>query len=83
MIVSDNGTALTSAGMVRWCGEIGIEWHCIETLFMSLSDARVEIAHGWKTTTGSDRTHRLATQLRRRSPPNWISNELSSGARRA
>ena len=28
--------------------------------------------HGWKTTTGSDRTHRLATQLRRHSPPNRI-----------
>ena len=28
--------------------------------------------HGWKTTTGSDRIHRLATQLRRRSPPNRL-----------
>ena len=34
-------------------------------------------------TTGSDRTHRLATQHRRRSPPNWISNGLLRYALRA
>jgi len=38
---------------------------------------------GWMTTIGSDRTHPWATQHRRRSPPNWISNGLLSYALRA
>ena len=38
---------------------------------------------GWMTTIGSDHTHRLATQHRRRSPPNWISNGLLRYALRA
>jgi hypothetical protein len=29
MIVSDNGTELTSNAVLAWCGEIGIEWHYI------------------------------------------------------
>ncbi len=29
MIVSDNGTELTSNAMLAWCGEIGVEWHYI------------------------------------------------------
>lgn len=27
MIVSDNGTELTSNAVLAWCGEVGIEWH--------------------------------------------------------
>src|SRR4249919_2538603 len=27
MIVSDNGTELTSNAVLVWCGEAGIEWH--------------------------------------------------------
>jgi hypothetical protein len=27
MIVSDNGTELTSNAVLAWCGEIGVEWH--------------------------------------------------------
>ena len=38
---------------------------------------------GWMTTTGRGRTHPLATQPRRRSPPNWISNGLLRYALRA
>ena len=37
----------------------------------------------WMTTIGSDHTHPLATQHRRRSPPNWISNGLLRYAQRA
>ncbi|WP_146612705.1 DDE-type integrase/transposase/recombinase, partial [Paracoccus sediminilitoris] len=29
MIVSDNGTELTSNAILRWCSEHGIEWHYI------------------------------------------------------
>ncbi len=29
MIVSDNGTELTSNAILRWCSEHRIEWHCI------------------------------------------------------
>ncbi len=29
MIVSDNGTRLTSNAVLAWCGQIGVEWHCI------------------------------------------------------
>jgi len=29
MIVSNNGTELTSNAVLAWCGEIGIEWHYI------------------------------------------------------
>jgi len=29
MIVSDNGTELTSIALLAWCGEIGVEWHYI------------------------------------------------------
>ncbi len=27
MIVSDNGTELTSNAVLAWCGQIGVEWH--------------------------------------------------------
>jgi putative transposase len=30
MIVSDNGTELTSNAVLSWCGETGIEWHYIQ-----------------------------------------------------
>lgn len=30
MIVSDNGTELTSNAVLSWCGEIGVEWHYIQ-----------------------------------------------------
>lgn len=29
MIVSDNGTKLTSNAVLAWCGQIGVEWHYI------------------------------------------------------
>ena len=29
MIVSDNGTELTSNAVLVWCGEMGVEWHYI------------------------------------------------------
>jgi transposase InsO family protein len=29
MIVSDNGSELTSNAVLAWCGEIGVEWHYI------------------------------------------------------
>ena len=29
MIISDNGTELTSNSVLTWCGEIGSEWHCV------------------------------------------------------
>jgi putative transposase len=29
VIVSDNGTELTSNAVVAWCGEMGVEWHYI------------------------------------------------------
>jgi hypothetical protein len=29
MIVSNNGTELTSNAVLAWCGEIGVEWHYI------------------------------------------------------
>ncbi|PHR12968.1 MAG: IS3 family transposase [Sphingopyxis sp.] len=29
MIVSDNGTELTSNAVLAWCGEMGVEWHYI------------------------------------------------------
>ncbi len=29
MIVSENGTELTSNAVLAWCGEIGVEWHYI------------------------------------------------------
>ncbi|MBA17602.1 MAG: IS3 family transposase [Sphingomonas sp.] len=29
MIVSDNGTELTSNAILAWCGQIGVEWHYI------------------------------------------------------
>lgn len=29
MIVSDNGTELTSNAVLAWCGEIGVEWHYV------------------------------------------------------
>lgn len=31
MIVSDNGTELTSNAVLAWCGEVGVEWHYIAT----------------------------------------------------
>ncbi len=105
LIVSDNGTELTSNAVLAWCGEIGVEWHYIapgkpmqngfcesfngrmrdellnETLFLSLAHARVEIA-AWVEDYNRER-HPLATQPRRRSPPNWISNGLLRYALRA
>tara|TARA_R110002124_G_scaffold59588_1_gene164455 strand:- start:463 stop:1569 length:1107 start_codon:yes stop_codon:yes gene_type:complete len=100
MIVSDNGTELTSNAVLAWCGQIGVEWHYIapgkpmqngfcesfngrmrdellnETLFLSRRMPGSRSLPGWKTTTRRDHTHRLATQHRRRSPLNWISNGL-------
>jgi putative transposase len=32
MIVSDNGTELTSNAVLAWCGEFGVEWHYITSL---------------------------------------------------
>ena len=29
MIVSDNGTELTSNAVLAWCGDVGVEWHYI------------------------------------------------------
>lgn len=29
MIVSDNGTELTSNAVLAWCGDVGIEWHYV------------------------------------------------------
>lgn len=29
MIVSDNGTELTSNAVIAWCGEVGVEWHYV------------------------------------------------------
>jgi transposase InsO family protein len=29
IIVSDDGTELTSSAMLAWCGEIGVKWHYI------------------------------------------------------
>ena len=29
MIVSDNGTELTSNAVLAWFGDVGVEWHCI------------------------------------------------------
>lgn len=29
MIVSDNGTELTSNAVLAWCGQRGVEWHYI------------------------------------------------------
>lgn len=29
MIVSDNGTELTSNAILAWCGQISVEWHYI------------------------------------------------------
>jgi transposase InsO family protein len=29
MIISDNGTELTSNAVLAWCGAIGVEWHYI------------------------------------------------------
>lgn len=29
MIVSDNGTELTSNAVLAWCGQIGVKWHYI------------------------------------------------------
>lgn len=80
MIVSDNGTELTSNAVLAWCGEIGVEWHYIapgrpmlngfcesfngrmrdellnETLFTSLTHARVEIA-AWMDDYNRERPH--------------------------
>ncbi|MBX7483321.1 IS3 family transposase [Qipengyuania qiaonensis] len=80
MIVSDNGTELTSNAVLAWCGELGVEWHYIapgrpmqngyvesfngrmrdellnETLFMSLAQARVEIA-AWVDDYNRERPH--------------------------
>lgn len=80
MIVSDNGTELTSNAVLGWCGELGVEWHYIapgrpmqngyvesfngrirdellnETLFLSLTHARVEIA-AWAEDYNRERPH--------------------------
>ncbi|MBO6776441.1 MAG: IS3 family transposase [Marinibacterium sp.] len=80
MIVSDNGTELTSNAVLAWCGDLGVEWHYIapgrpmqngyvesfngrmrdellnETLFMSLTHARVEIA-AWVDDYNRERPH--------------------------
>ena len=29
MVVSDNGTELTSMAILRWSRDRGVEWHCI------------------------------------------------------
>jgi transposase InsO family protein len=29
MVVSDNGTELTSHGVLAWCQDTGVEWHYI------------------------------------------------------
>ena len=41
MIVSDNGTELTSNAVLAWCGEIGVEWtaHCPVALKARLPQA--------------------------------------------
>ncbi|MWV27001.1 transposase [Erythrobacter sp. GH3-10] len=80
IIVSDNGTELTSDAVLAWCWEIGVEWHYIvpgkpmqngfcesfndrmrdellnETLFLSLTHARVEIA-AWFEDYNRERPH--------------------------
>jgi len=80
MIVSDNGTELTSNAVLAWCGELGVEWHYIapgkpmqngyvesfngrmrdellnETLFLSMTHARVEIA-AWLEDYNRERPH--------------------------
>ncbi|WP_155645025.1 MULTISPECIES: IS3 family transposase [Erythrobacter] len=80
MIVSDNGTELTSNAVLAWCGQIGVEWHYIapgkpmqngyvesfngrmrdellnETLFLSMTHARVEIA-AWVEDYNRERPH--------------------------
>ena len=80
MIVSDNGTELTSNAVLAWCGEAGVEWHYItpgkpmqngfcesfngrmrdellnETLFLSLTHARVVIA-AWADDYNTERPH--------------------------
>jgi transposase InsO family protein len=102
MIVSDNGTELTSNAVLAWVAQIGVEWHYIapgkpmqngyvesftellnETLFMSLAHARVEIAAWVEDYNRGDYTRLWATEPRRRSPPNWISNGLLRYALRA
>ena len=101
MIVSDNGTELTSNAVLAWCGKMGVEWHyiapgkpmkigfcerlasppfgsmvacatncsprpCSSALLMPVSRSQL----GSKIITGRDLTRPLATQPRRRSPPN-------------
>ena len=101
MIVSNNGTELTSNAVLAWCGEMGVEWHYIapgkamqngfcEKLTSPPFGSMVTCATnclmrpfpsallmpawrpqlGSRITTGRGRTHLLATQPRRRSPPN-------------
>jgi hypothetical protein len=48
-----------------------------ETLFLSMAHARVEIAAWVDDYNGSDRTHRLATQHRRRVAAELVSCDLS------
>ncbi len=71
MIVSDNGTELTSNAVLEWCGTAKIDWHYTtpgkptQNAFVESFNGRM---HGLGTITPSGLTPRLVTALQRRSP---------------
>ena len=49
MIVSDNGTELTSNAVLAWCGEIGVEWHYIAPVKpMRCISSTAQLGQTWK-----------------------------------
>src|ERR1700759_5784751 len=64
MIVSDNGTELTSNAILAWQQERGVEWHYIapgkpclnEHLFANLKEAR-QIIEDWRIDYNTNRPH--------------------------
>lgn len=63
MIVSDNGSELTSNAILAWAGTMKVAWHYIapgellnETLFSTLSQARIALAT-WRADYNESRPH--------------------------
>lgn len=70
MIVSDNGTELTSNAVLAWCGEIGVEWHYIAPR-RPMQSVYVESFNGRMRDELLNETLFLSQAHARRSRPGW------------
>ena len=85
MIVSDNGTELTSNAVLSWCGEAKIEWHYIAP-GKPTQNGYVESFNGcgWMKTGGSGQTLDIKDFRTGRNPPETLAlNGRTSPSSRA